>query len=50
MHWFDLTKGQIIQGLVARFKQEQRVYVVTIEPEFEEAIHDRWPRIITSVS
>jgi hypothetical protein len=49
-HWFDLTKGQIIQGLVARFNQEQRVYVVTIEPEFEEAIHDRWPRIITSVS
>jgi len=48
-HWFDLTKGQVIQGLVARFQNEQRVYVVTIEPELENAVHERWPRVITAV-
>lgn len=47
-HWFDLTKGQWIQGLVARDKHEQRVYVVTIIPEFDNAMHDRWPRILNA--
>lgn len=46
-HWFDITKGQVIQGLVARHAQEQRVYVVTVTPEDSEAIHHRWPRIVT---
>ena len=46
-HWFDLMKGQYIQGLIARDKGEQRVYVVTIPPEPELAdIHDRWPRVM----
>lgn len=47
-HWFDITKGQFIQGLIARDKYEQRVYVVTITPELEDAIHDRWPRILSN--
>ena len=46
-HWFDLTRGQYIQGLVARDKHEQRVYVVTITPELDDAVHDRWPRILS---
>lgn len=46
-HWFDLTKGQFIQGLIARDKYEQRVYVVTITPELEDAVHERWPRILS---
>ena len=46
-HWFDITKGQFIQGLIARDKYEQRVYVVTITPEFEDAVHERWPRILS---
>jgi len=46
-HWFDLTRGQWIQGLVARYQQERRVYVVTIEPELPEAVHERWPRIMS---
>ena len=45
-HWFDLTKGQCIQGLIARDKYEQRIYVVTITPELEDAVHNRWPRVI----
>ena len=43
--WYDLPKGQWVQGLVAREQREQRVYIVTIEPEIENADHDRWPRI-----
>jgi hypothetical protein len=46
-HWYDLQKGQFIQGLIARDHNERRVYVVTIEPELEDAqIHSRWPRVV----
>lgn len=47
-HWHDLTKGKFIQGLLARdnYSQSLRVYIVTIEPEFDNAIYHRWPRII----
>jgi hypothetical protein len=44
--WFDLTKSQWIQGLVARYEGECRVYVVTIEPEMADAQFQRWPRIM----
>lgn len=46
-HWFDITAGKWIQGLIAHWDQERRVYVVTITPEREDAIHDRWPRIMS---
>lgn len=46
-HWFELPSGQWIQGLVARSGNEQRVYVVTITPTMEDAVHDRWPRIMS---
>ena len=46
-HWYEMTKGQWIQGLIARIHYEQRLYVVTIEPEMEDAVHDRWPRILS---
>ena len=46
-HWYDLTKGKWLQGLIARDRYEQRVYVVTIEPEMEDAVHNRWPRIMS---
>ena len=45
-HWYDLQKGQYIQGLVARECNERRIYVVTLEPEPEYAqIHNRWPGV-----
>ena len=47
-HWYDLTKGQWLQGLIARDHQEQRIYVVTVTPELEDAVHDRWPRVLNS--
>ena len=46
-HHYELSKGQWVQGLVVRDRHEQRVYVVTITPEREDAIHDRWPRILS---
>ncbi len=45
-HWYDLVSGQWIQGLVARDGYERRIYVVTVEPEMVDAIHNRWPRIM----
>jgi hypothetical protein len=48
-HWYDVTAGFWIQGLLARESDEVRVYIVTITPELHTTCHDRWPRIITSV-
>jgi len=46
-HWYDLNKGQYIQGLLAKYNHEQCIYIVTIEPELEDAqIHNRWPRVV----
>jgi len=46
-HWYDLNKGQYLQGVLARDHNEHRVYVVTIEPEIEDAqIHSRWVRVV----
>ncbi len=36
-HWYDLTPGKWVQGLVAHWDNERRVYVVTITPEMEDA-------------
>lgn len=44
--WFQLVSGQCIQGLVAQHGDEQRVYIVTIVPEHECAVYERWPRIL----
>jgi putative SOS response-associated peptidase YedK len=46
-HWFELGKGMAIQGLLAEYGDEQRVYVVTVDapPEFSW-VHDRWPRLV----
>ncbi len=45
--WFELSRGKVIQGLVARDGHERRVYVVTVTPEMADAVHGRWPRIVT---
>jgi hypothetical protein len=46
-HWFPLTEGQWVQGLLARRGEELRVYVVTITPQLPDAVHERWPRIVS---
>ena len=45
-HWFDLEEDQFIQGLLAQWDDEYRVYVVTISPPMDDPVHNRWPRII----
>lgn len=47
-HWFRLTKGQYVQGLLARYDQESRVYIVTIAVTTDNIFH-RWPRILSEV-
>lgn len=46
VHWYEITKGQWIQGLLAREENEYRVYIVTLIPELLDIGHDRWPRIM----
>jgi hypothetical protein len=45
-HWYEVTRGQWMQGLLTREKEEYRVYIVTIIPEMLDVCHDRWPRIV----
>ena len=47
-HWFPVTRGQYIQGLVAKQSGEQRVYVVTLDVGPEDVYFERWPRIVSS--
>lgn len=44
--WYEITKGQCIQGLLAQHENEYRVYIVTIEPEDLMSCHYRWPHIM----
>lgn len=46
IHWYEVSKGQYIQGLLAHQENEYRVYIVTIIPELLDICHDRWPRIV----
>lgn len=46
IHWYEVTAGQFMQGLLAREEQEFRVYIVTIVPQLLDSCHDRWPRIV----
>jgi hypothetical protein len=47
--WYPLVKGQVLQGVVARYRLEYRVYIVTIVPEREQSLYDRWPRVLTTL-
>ena len=45
--WYKVEEGNFIQGLLAQWRDERRVYVVTVKPDFEMLkYHDRFPRII----
>ena len=47
-HWFDLHDGEFIQGLLATWNDERRLYVVTIEPPAERTGFKRWPRVMAA--
>jgi len=43
----EQEEGQLIPGLVAHYNDEQRIYMVTVEPDpLTKQIHDRWPRVM----
>lgn len=44
--WFQVTRGQYLQGCVARLSKEQRVYVVTLDCAPGLVEYERWPRIV----
>ncbi len=46
-HWYQVTPGHWIQGLLATEGDEVRVYVVTLTPGMPDAIHERWPRLVS---
>lgn len=45
-YWFTVTKGQYIQGLLASYQDEKRVYIVTIVPKLKNFAFTSWPRLI----
>ncbi|MDR3491989.1 MAG: hypothetical protein P4M12_08120 [Gammaproteobacteria bacterium] len=45
-HWYDITPGLWVQGLIAQESDEVSLYIVTITPELPTARHTRWPRIL----
>lgn len=47
-HWFDLHDGEFIQGLLASWNDEHRLYVVTVEPPAEQTGFKRWPRVMAA--
>jgi hypothetical protein len=45
--WYEITKGKCVQGLLAQYENEYRIYIVTVEVEDLMNCHSRWPNIIT---
>lgn len=49
-HWIDVPTGMAIEGLILRFDNEVRLYVVTEDTPSEFAwVHDRWPRLSPAI-
>jgi hypothetical protein len=44
-HWFDVTQGHWIQGVLLQEKNELRVYVITFKPTMRDNLFLRWPKI-----
>jgi hypothetical protein len=46
-YWVKTEPEQVLQGLVATWQGEQRIYVVTVETPTEfQHVQPRWPRVI----
>lgn len=44
--YFELKRGEYIQGLLAASGTQRRVYVVTVEPPAEHRGLQAWPRVV----
>ena len=49
-HWIAVPQGFAIQALVVQHEADKRLYIVTEDtpPEYSW-VHDRWPKLITSL-
>lgn len=46
-YWVKAPEGSVLQGLLATWGDEQRVYVVTTETPSEfQHVQPRWPRVL----
>lgn len=48
LQWFQVTRGQFIQGCVVQIGHERRVYVVTLDCSPTETVFERWPRVVSA--
>ena len=46
IQWYEIIKGQWIQGVLLQEERECRVYIMTVIPERLDIYYNRWPRII----
>jgi hypothetical protein len=47
-HWFQVTAGQYLQGMLIKYKTDYRVYIVQLDCNSSEICFEQWPRIISS--
>ncbi len=45
-HWYEVIKGSFMQGVLLNYKEELRVYVVTIRLITPDASYNSWPRLL----
>ena len=47
IQWYEVIRGQWIQGVLLREENEYRVYIMTVIPDRLDVYYNRWPRIVT---
>jgi hypothetical protein len=44
--WFDVPKGQQIQGLLLQHKNEKRLYIISVTKRMGHQIYIHWPQLV----
>lgn len=47
---FQVTKGQVVQGVLVEEEKEKRVYIVMFIPQSLDRRFEKWPRILVDVN
>jgi len=47
-HWFQVTPGQYIQGMLIQEQRRYRAYMVQLDCNSSEICFEQWPRIISA--
>ncbi len=48
-HWFTVTVGQYIRGVVVKDGTDTRLYVVTMDSPPDQGEFEGWPRVVTAL-